>query len=78
MVYATKDKIEIKNVVKKVVVAVELETKRKVAQVHGDRGSEFYNQELIAWLGDKGITLTFSAPCQPEQNGIAESPKVSQ
>nr|KAJ0211503.1 hypothetical protein LSAT_V11C400213080 [Lactuca sativa] len=44
----------------------------KVKQLRSDHGTEFRNSTLEEFCDHKGIGQNFSAPCTPQQNGVAE------
>ena len=37
-----------------------------------DEGGEFLNVELTNWLKSQGVTVEFTVPYSPSQNGVAE------
>ena len=51
---------------------VETQTQRKIRGIRSDNGTEFNNQEFIAYLKNAGIQIQRSAPDTQAQNGIAE------
>ena len=42
-------------------------------ELHADRGGEFLNDTLLSHCRERGVTMTFSNPHSPEQNGVAEA-----
>lgn len=66
------DKVEIRNVVKTIIKQVELESKRMVARIVTDQGSEFMNADLRSWVAENGIGHVVSTAYTPQQNGVAE------
>lgn len=67
-----KAKSDAKNVVKVVVNQVELESKRTVARIVSDQGTEFLNNDLKEWLAERGVDHMLSTAYTPQQNGVAE------
>jgi len=43
-----------------------------VKAVRSDRGGEYINERMEAWLKDRGIVHQKSSPYSPQQNGKAE------
>ncbi|KAD4180452.1 hypothetical protein E3N88_29043 [Mikania micrantha] len=46
--------------------------KLRVRRVRSDNGTEFKNQNMEAFCDSKGIQQQFSAPYEPQMNGVAE------
>ncbi|KAD6454380.1 hypothetical protein E3N88_09086 [Mikania micrantha] len=57
-----------------VLIVNRLETlyKLRVRRVRSDNGTEFKNQNMEAFCDSKGIQQQFSAPYEPQMNGVAE------
>ena len=45
---------------------------KKVKRIRSDNGTEFKNHSLNVFCLSKGIQHHFSAPYEPQQNGVAE------
>jgi len=58
--------------IKKVKVAAEVESGRKLKVLRTDNGGEFTVAEFTAYCADEGIKRHFSAPYSPQQNGVVE------
>jgi putative transposase len=48
------------------------DARAKPAIVRSDNGREFSSAELVAWLGDEGVTAAFVAKASPQQNCYVE------
>jgi transposase InsO family protein len=57
---------------KRLILAWEADTGKKVTTLYTDRGGEFINDHLKDWFLTKGIKHIFSTPRTPEENGKAE------
>jgi transposase InsO family protein len=57
---------------KRLILAWEAETGKKVTTLYTDRGGEFINDHLRDWFLARGIKHIFSTPRTPEENGKAE------
>jgi transposase InsO family protein len=51
---------------------VENETDRKLKCLRSDNGGEYKSDEFVQFCRERGIRREFTAPYNPEQNGIAE------
>jgi transposase InsO family protein len=58
--------------IKKVKMAAEVESGRKLKVLRTDNGREFTVTEFAAYCTDEGIKRHFSAPYSPQQNGVVE------
>lgn len=63
----------ITNCVKLIINTVSLNSKRPVACIYSDNGTEFVNNDLKNWLSERGIIHEVSTPYNAEQNGRAEA-----
>ena len=71
-VYLLKKKSEAAGHIKYYRAAMEAATGKKMQEIRTDRGREFVNKELGAYLKEAGIRHNLSAPYTPQQNGVAE------
>lgn len=67
------EKSNISSSVKLIINSVSLNSKRPVACIYSDNGTEFVNKDLREWLENKGIIHELSSPYNAEQNGRAEA-----
>jgi hypothetical protein len=65
-------KSETQEVLKKFLKRTQNEFDAKVKKIRSDNGSKFKNTQVEDYLDQEGIKHKFSAPCTPEQNGVAE------
>lgn len=72
LVFFTKLKSEIPDLVKKIISRVKLETGNDVLKIVTDQGNEFVNSNLKSFLTERGILHQTSAIYTPEQNGLIE------
>ena len=54
------------------VLTIEKLTGHAIKYFRSDRGGEFMSAEFSTFLEEQGITRETSAPCTPQQNGVAE------
>lgn len=66
-------KSEITDCVKLIINSVILNSKRPVACIYTDNGTEFVNTNLSEWLRNRGIIQELSSPYNAQQNGRAEA-----
>lgn len=66
------NKSQIANKVKEFISRTKLETKNDVLKIVTDNGSEFVNENLRAYLQERGILHETSSPYVPQQNGFIE------
>ncbi len=66
----TKDSVPV--VLKDTLLLMEKQTGKALREVQSDRGGEYINAAVGAFLADKGVVHNTSAPYTPEQNGRAE------
>lgn len=57
---------------KKCQVAVENRAYQKIKTLRTDRGGEFISHEFTSYCERVGIARQFTAPYNPQQNGVAE------
>jgi len=67
-----KRKSDAPNDLKRMILRWENITGKKCKFLFTDRGGEYIDKALNAWLHEKGITHEFSVPRTPQQNGVAE------
>jgi hypothetical protein len=67
-----KTKKELPDELKRMILAWETRTGKKVKYIFSDRGGEFIETSLKHWFHEKGIIHHFSVPRTPQQNGLAE------
>jgi hypothetical protein len=65
-------KSEVVAVVKSTVARLELQSAKKLKAVRTDRGSEYLNEGMSAYFGEKGVVHQSTARYSPEQSGVAE------
>lgn len=65
-------KSEIPNLVKKLIIQSNHETRNQIARICTDNGAEYVNQTLCNFLKEHGITHSTSSPYIPQQNGLIE------
>ncbi|KAE8696015.1 hypothetical protein F3Y22_tig00110678pilonHSYRG00437 [Hibiscus syriacus] len=65
-------KSEVFEVFKKLKVAVERESGRKIKAMRSDRGGEFTSREFQEFCEANGIRRPMTVPRSPQQNGVAE------
>ena len=70
--YLLKTKDEADGRIRHYKAAQELATGEKMKELRTDRGTEFVNQALCAFLASNGIKHNLSAPYTPQQNGVVE------
>lgn len=71
-VYFLKYKSEALEAFRKYVQIVENKFDIKVKTLHTDNGKEYCNENFNEYANNKGITLEYSAPYTPQQNGRSE------
>jgi len=57
---------------KRIIIALEAITGKKLKNLFSDRGGEYINDEMKEWFAEKGIIHDYSVRYQPEQNGLAK------
>jgi hypothetical protein len=65
-------KSQVVAVTRQTVARLELQSGKKLKSVRTDRGSEYLNQEMRGYFGEKGVVHQAGARYSPEQNGTAE------
>jgi transposase InsO family protein len=58
--------------IKKVKMAAEVESRRKLKVLRTNNGGEFTVAEFAAYCADEGVKRHFTAPYSPQQNGVVE------
>ncbi|KAJ9529996.1 hypothetical protein QJQ45_023288, partial [Haematococcus lacustris] len=72
LVECVKAKSDVPGVIISTVQWLETQSGRRLKALRSDNGTEYINQEVMAFLASKGIQHQRSAPYSPEQNGSAE------
>ena len=65
-------KSELSAALQDVVLLLENQTGKTLKTIRSDRGGEFVNSKVEAWLHSKGIAHQKTVPYSPQQNGVAE------
>lgn len=65
-------KSELSAALQEVVLKLENQTGKTLKTIRSDRGGEFVNSKVEAWLHSKGIAHQKTVPYSPQQNGVAE------
>ena len=65
-------KSDVNKGIKEYVALVKNKFNKKPKVIRSDRGREYVNAELTNYLKTEGIQIQLTAPCTPQQNGIAE------
>ena len=60
------------NAIRRVQVAAEAECGRKLRVLRTDNGGEFTSTEFASYCADEGVQRHYSAPYNPQQNGVIE------
>nr|GEU38488.1 retrovirus-related Pol polyprotein from transposon TNT 1-94 [Tanacetum cinerariifolium] len=76
-VYFLRKKSKAPEVIMSFIRMVENQNDVKVKQIRIDNGTKFRNHELESFYDEKGISLNFSSPYTPEQNGVAERKNIT-
>jgi transposase InsO family protein len=63
---------EAANAIRRVQVAAEAECGRKLRVLRTDNGGEFTTAEFASYCADEGVQRHYSAPYNPQQNGVVE------
>jgi transposase InsO family protein len=71
-VFFLQDKGETQEVLKKLLRRAQNEFDTKVKKIRSDNDTKFKNMQIEDFLDEEGIKHEFSAPCTPQQNGVAE------
>jgi hypothetical protein len=72
VVKTVQTKAEVPGVVEEVLQSLENQSGERLKAVRSDRGSEYLNRHVDAFLKRKGVEHQTSAPYTPQQNGAAE------
>jgi transposase InsO family protein len=70
--YPTRTKDRVFTIFKDWLAIVENQTDRKLKCLRSDNGGEYKSDEFVQFFRERGIRREFTAPCSPEQNGVAE------
>ena len=71
-VYFMKHKSEVLEKFKEFVTLTTNQTGNKVKKLRSDNGGEYWSEEFVAYLKERGILHHTTTPMNPEQNGEAE------
>jgi transposase InsO family protein len=63
---------ETANAIKRAQVAAKAECGRKLCVLRTDNDGEFTAAEFMSYCADEGVQRHYSAPYNPQQNGIIE------
>jgi transposase InsO family protein len=63
---------EAANAIRRVQVVAEAECGRKLRVLRTDNGGEFMAAEFVSYCADDGVQCHYSAPYNPQQNGVVE------
>jgi transposase InsO family protein len=68
----TQRKVRVLTIFKNWLAMVENQTDRKLKCLRSDNGGEYKSVEFVQFFRERGIRRVFTAPYNPEENGVAE------
>ena len=71
-IYFLKTKDEVFERFKEFKALVENSTEKKIKKLKSDNGGEYIDKDFTSFCAEEGIKREWTAPYNPEQNGVAE------